>query len=184
MICKDEPHDHPSAEEDSPNKNKKKDPNKVDKKYLHPHGITPPCKNIRKRRFRKTLKKKYVEAPEIEKEVKQLLRVDNEAVNVKWEIINEDDDSIKGHQKEMKIKTEKGRDKKDKTNKDYASGSSKIHDVAEHDIFGGEVSSSDDEETNINVLDIDETSRLSAEDSRLSDSNSNFQHTSYDYNKM
>lgn len=42
---------------------------KVDKKFLHPHGIAPPLKNCRKRRFRKTLKKKYVEAPEIEKEV-------------------------------------------------------------------------------------------------------------------
>ena len=48
---------------------KKKDPNKVDKKYLYPHGISPPLKNCRKRRFRKTLRKKYVQAPEIEKEV-------------------------------------------------------------------------------------------------------------------
>jgi hypothetical protein len=41
----------------------------VDKKYLWPHGLGPPLKNCRKRRFRKTRKKKYVEAPEIEKEV-------------------------------------------------------------------------------------------------------------------
>lgn len=74
---------------------KKKDPNKVDKKFLWPHGITPPTKNVRRRRFRKTLKKKYVEAPEIEKEVKRLLRVDNEAVNVKWEVICEDEDQTK-----------------------------------------------------------------------------------------
>lgn len=186
MICKEEP-DHPSAEEDSPNKNqKKKDPNKVDKKFLHPHGITPPCKNIRKRRFRKTLKKKYVEAPEIEKEVKQLLRVDNDAVNVKWEIINEDDETIKGHHKEgPKTKAEKAKEKKEKAAKAAAAASSsKMRDIAEHDIFGGEVSTSEDEETNINVLDIDETSRLSAEDSRLSDSNSNFQNTSFDYKSM
>lgn len=58
------------------------DPNKVDKKYLWPHGVTPPVKNVRKRRFRKTLKKKYVEAPEIEKELKRLLRIDNDAVRV------------------------------------------------------------------------------------------------------
>ena len=32
-------------------------------------GAQPPLKNCRKRRFRKTLRKKYVEAPEIEKEV-------------------------------------------------------------------------------------------------------------------
>jgi transcription initiation factor TFIID subunit 7 len=55
-------------EEASPNK-RKKDPHKVDKKYLWPHGLGPPLKNCRKRRFRKTRKKKYVEAPEIEKEV-------------------------------------------------------------------------------------------------------------------
>ncbi len=56
-------------EEASPNK-RKKDPHKVDKKYLWPHGLGPPLKNCRKRRFRKTRKKKYVEAPEIEKEVR------------------------------------------------------------------------------------------------------------------
>jgi hypothetical protein len=50
-------------------------------------------KNVRKRRFRKTLKKKYVEAPEIEKEVRRLLRVDNEAVSVRWELITEEDES-------------------------------------------------------------------------------------------
>lgn len=58
-----------------------------------PHGIAPPMKNVRKRRFRKTLKKKYVEAPEIEKEVRRLLRVDNEAVSVRWELITEEDES-------------------------------------------------------------------------------------------
>ncbi len=58
-------------EEASPNK-RKKDPHKVDKKYLWPHGLGPPLKNCRKRRFRKTRKKKYVEAPEIEKEVRKI----------------------------------------------------------------------------------------------------------------
>lgn len=72
---------------------KKKDPHKVDKKFLWPHGIAPPMKNVRKRRFRKTLKKKYVEAPEIEKEVRRLLRVDNEAVSVRWELITEEDEA-------------------------------------------------------------------------------------------
>lgn len=37
---------------------KKKDGTKVDKKFIWPHGVTPPLKNVRKRRFRKTLKKK------------------------------------------------------------------------------------------------------------------------------
>jgi len=90
MICKEED-DQTTTDEESPAK-KKKDPNKVDKKFLWPHGITPPLKNVRKRRFRKTLKKKYAEAPEIEKEVKRLLRNDNDAVHVKFEIINEDEE--------------------------------------------------------------------------------------------
>lgn len=68
VICKEED-DHTTTDDESPAKQKKRDPNKVEKKFLWPHGITPPLKNVRKRRFRKTLKKKYVEAPEIEKEV-------------------------------------------------------------------------------------------------------------------
>ncbi|GAB0088595.1 Transcription initiation factor TFIID subunit 7 [Sergentomyia squamirostris] len=172
MICKFEPELPTPQEEESPNKNKKKDPNKVDKKFLWPHGITPPCKNIRKRRFRKTLKKKYVEAPEIEKEVKRLLRVDNDAVSVKWEIINEEEGkpdknagNAAGGSREGKGGTKRERDG------EGVSGSQSL-DVGEHDIFGGEVSSSEDEDNNINVLDLDENSRLSADDSRLSDSNS------------
>lgn len=94
VICKEDD-DQTTTDDETPTKNKKKDPNKVDKKYLYPHGVTPPMKNVRRRRFRKTLKKKYVEAPEIEKEVKRLLRVDNEAVNVKWEVINEDEEKSK-----------------------------------------------------------------------------------------
>lgn len=90
VICKEE--DDQPTDEETTQKTKKKDPNKVDKKFLWPHGITPPAKNVRRRRFRKTLKKKYVEAPEIEKEVKRLLRVDNDAASVKWEVITEDDE--------------------------------------------------------------------------------------------
>jgi len=54
LICTEE--EEPVPEED-PKPQKKKD-FKVDKKYLFPHGITPPLKNVRKRRFRKILKKK------------------------------------------------------------------------------------------------------------------------------
>jgi transcription initiation factor TFIID subunit 7 len=69
IICKENEEFLLSDEDDKTKVFKKKEPNKVDKKYLWPHGITPPLKNVRKRRFRKTLRKKYVEAPEIEKEV-------------------------------------------------------------------------------------------------------------------
>lgn len=60
------------------------------KKYQHPHGITPPLKNVRRRRFRKTAKQKYVDAPEIEKEVKRLLRADVSAVDVNFDVINDE----------------------------------------------------------------------------------------------
>jgi len=69
ILCKEDENFLLSDDEDKTKVYKKKEPNKVDKKYLWPHGITPPLKNVRKRRFRKTLRKKYVEAPEIEKEV-------------------------------------------------------------------------------------------------------------------
>lgn len=61
------------------------------KKFLCPHGITPPLKNVRKKRFRKTAKKKYIEAPEIEKEVKRLLRADISAVDVTFEVLQDED---------------------------------------------------------------------------------------------
>ncbi|XP_013108943.1 transcription initiation factor TFIID subunit 7 [Stomoxys calcitrans] len=195
VICKEEPHD--LDKEESPNKGKKKDPNKVDKKFLWAHGITPPCKNVRKRRFRKTLKKKNVEAPEIEKEVKRLLRIDNDAVKVEFEIINEDlskssdshlKDSMEGEEEFMDDTMHEG----DKGNNDSSSqkdinvesdgddddgpsGSAPSGHlgVGEHDIFGEEVSSSEDEEDirrhgNNRMQDLDETSRLSADDSRMS----------------
>lgn len=179
LICKDEP-DLPTTDDESPNKNKKKDPNKVDKKYLWPHGITPPCKNIRKRRFRKTLKKKFVEAPEIEKEVKRLLRADNEAVKCSWDLVTDDQDdhkNIQSLQNELGMPETSGHHEKKKGKK----GGDKDHHHHRHsggdstqiprdiDIFGEDLSSSDEDDNhNINV-ELDENSRLSADDSRLYD---------------
>ncbi|KAH8407651.1 hypothetical protein KR222_009455, partial [Zaprionus bogoriensis] len=201
LICKEEPEDE--TEKESPNKNKKKDPNKVDKKYLWPHGITPPCKNVRKRRFRKTLKKKNVETPEIEKEVKHLLRIDNEAVRVEYEIINEEDkpgDEL--DQSDIKPYNDADEDPQDdtmhasdKTINESASqrdinvesddddiGNFDSHrapnmGVAAHDIFGEEVSTTDDEDeatmpgndSRAQAHELEESSRLSADDSRMSD---------------
>jgi len=156
LLCKEDD-DQTTTDDDSPQKTKKKDPNKVDKKYLWPHGITPPAKNVRRRRFRKTLKKKYVEAPEIEKEVKRLLRSDNEAVSVKWEVINEDDEN-RVNKGTVVIKKEPVE--------------SINQNVAEHDIFGGAVSDSEEEDAHLNVLELDENSQNSADDSHLTDSNS------------
>jgi TATA-binding protein-associated factor Taf7 len=173
VICKEEP--DPVTDDESPVKNKKKDPNKVDKKFLYPHGVTPSLKNVRKRRFRKTLKKKNVELPEIEKEVKRLLRTDNEAVNVKWEIV----------ESEEPVEAEQGRESPVKSKKEQAS-TSKGHakhkaveniPVDEHHIFGEELSDSDDEDGHAVVPDIFvEDTRLSEDSrSRFSDSNSMMQ---------
>ncbi|XP_017140763.1 transcription initiation factor TFIID subunit 7 [Drosophila miranda] len=201
LICKEEPDEEP--EKESPNKNKKKDPNKVDKKYLWPHGITPPCKNARKRRFRKTLKKKNVEAPEIEKEVKHLLRIDNEAVRVDYEIINEEDKpSDDLDQSDMKQYNDADDEMQDdntmnasekaindngmqrdinvESDDDDTSNFATQHrapnmGVAAHDIFGEEVSTTDDEddgEQRNNTMqrrELEDSSRLSADDSRMSD---------------
>ncbi|XP_015987651.1 transcription initiation factor TFIID subunit 7-like isoform X3 [Rousettus aegyptiacus] len=72
------------------------------KKYVWKHGITPPLKNVRKKRFRKTTKKEvdfnqveevsfteYIDSPDVEKEVKRLLCSDAEAVSARWEVIAE-----------------------------------------------------------------------------------------------
>lgn len=169
MICKEEDDHH--TDEESTSKQKKKDPNKVDKKFLWPHGVTPPLKNVRKRRFRKTLKKKYVEAPEIEKEVKRLLRGDSDAVNVKWEVISEEDE--KKASSGGTVVKEEPLAQGVALNTDASLSNQYSVDVAEHDIFGEPVSDSEEEEQNINILELEEeNSRLSEDNSRLTDSTS------------
>ena len=74
----------------NPKASKKKDKDK-EKKFVWNHGITLPLKNVRKRRFHKTAKKKYIESPDVEKEVKWLLSTDAEAISTLWEIIAEDE---------------------------------------------------------------------------------------------
>ncbi|CAI9180842.1 unnamed protein product [Rangifer tarandus platyrhynchus] len=77
------------------------------KKYTWKHGITPPLRNVRRRRFRKTTKKlpdfkqieemnlsEHIESPDVEKEVKRLLCADAEAVNTRWEVIADDGKKI------------------------------------------------------------------------------------------
>lgn len=140
---------------------------------MYPHGVTPSLKNVRKRRFRKTLKKKNVELPEIEKEVKRLLRTDNEAVNVKWEIVESEEpvEAEQGRESPVKSKKEQA-----STSKGHAKHKAKENlPVDEHHIFGEELSDSEEENVNAVVPDIDiEDTRLS-EDSRFSDSNSMMQ---------
>ncbi|XP_067832919.1 LOW QUALITY PROTEIN: transcription initiation factor TFIID subunit 7 [Heptranchias perlo] len=84
LVCSTDGELYPPQEEPVPvdPKNKKKDKDK-EKKFLWNHSITCPLKNVRKRRFRKTAKKKYIESPDVEKEVKRLLSTDADAVSVR-----------------------------------------------------------------------------------------------------
>jgi transcription initiation factor TFIID subunit 7 len=70
---------------------------KKEKSFQWPHGLAPPLKNVRKRRFRKTKKKKYMDAPEVEKELKRLLRSDLEAHSVRWEVVSLEDEKKKAN---------------------------------------------------------------------------------------
>nr|XP_032628096.1 transcription initiation factor TFIID subunit 7-like isoform X1 [Chelonoidis abingdonii] len=96
LVCTVDGDLYPPLEEPTvstdPKANKKKDKDR-EKKFIWNHGITLPLKNVRKRRFRKTAKKKaqYIESPDVEKEVKRLLSTDAEAVSVRWEVIAEDE---------------------------------------------------------------------------------------------
>ncbi|XP_078682804.1 transcription initiation factor TFIID subunit 7-like isoform X1 [Branchiostoma floridae x Branchiostoma belcheri] len=98
LVCSTE--DQDAKEEEVDDTTQKKD---KDKKFLHNHGVTPALKNVRKRRFRKTMKKKYIESPDVEKEVKRLLKVDNEAVNVRWEVIADDENENKEQKPEVNL---------------------------------------------------------------------------------
>ncbi|XP_057576704.1 transcription initiation factor TFIID subunit 7-like [Hippopotamus amphibius kiboko] len=99
---------------------------------------TLPLKNVRKRRFRKTAKKKSVESPGVEKEVKRLLSTDAEAVSTRWEIIAEN---------ETKETENQGLD----MSSPGMSGHRQGHDSLEHDelreVFNDLSSSKDEDET-------------------------------------
>eukprot|EP00116_Pleurobrachia_bachei_P002204 sb/3462466/ len=74
--------------EDEISKNQELRKEKIEhKKYVHQHGVCPPFKNVRKKRFRKTAPKKIIDDPEVEKEVRRLLRADISAISVTTKII-------------------------------------------------------------------------------------------------
>lgn len=97
LICKDGPSSQQNTSDEIPDIDDKTRNDKLfasiggagKREFLYPHGITPPLKNVRKRRFRKTLKKKYVDFSEIEKEVKRLFKFDCEAIDSRYELIEE-----------------------------------------------------------------------------------------------
>jgi len=99
LVCKTADEPWSSSDEDgSKKKDKKKQSestsnnnnnnnNNNNKKFLWPHGIAPPLKNVRRKRFRKVAKKKVVDYVEIEREVKQLFRADREAIKIDYEVV-------------------------------------------------------------------------------------------------
>lgn len=108
------------------------------------------------------LRKKYVDFPEIEKEVKRLLRTDNEAKSVRYEIVNVDDE--KNDNKDMNMTSTSG-----VMNSEYDVGMPErvllytfnrflIIILFLGDLFGDVVSSSDEDDDR---PDSDEGSRLS-----------------------
>ncbi|XP_053207619.1 transcription initiation factor TFIID subunit 7-like [Panonychus citri] len=144
MICKEE------MEEERPEGEESKKKDGKDKKFLYPHGVTPPLKNVRKKRFRKTLKKKFFDVPEIEKEVKRLFRTDSEAIHVRYEVETKDEKSKEAGKQGVQAAGPSG----------LTSNNSQSMDIVEHDLFGEVLSSSDEEDTR--AQDTDEGSRLSS----------------------
>ncbi|KAH8827068.1 TAFII55 protein conserved region-domain-containing protein [Flagelloscypha sp. PMI_526] len=53
--------------------------------FIYPHGLTPPLKHVRKRRFRKRVNRRQIES--VEKEVERLLDEDTLAEDVQYEIL-------------------------------------------------------------------------------------------------
>jgi len=156
LICTNDDDEVP-VDVDSPKKKEK------DKRYLWNHGICPPLKNCRRKRFRKVLQKKYQEQPDIEKEVKRLFRMDNEATDIKWEIIIEEE---KGHDQAATVLHD--------DNEDSMQEKTKRH-LGLADIFG-DVSSSDDDEDDEedrdkNIL-VNQGNRMSEMKEQSSDFNS------------
>lgn len=123
-------------------------PKKKDKKNLWPHGITPPLKNVKKRRFRKTLKKKYMEQPDIEKEVKRLFRTDAEAIDVKWEVVVEEE---KASESGGNTTSHQGT----VINEEKPSGKQPRNDTSSLDlaIFGELSSSEEEDDKDVNIMD-------------------------------
>lgn len=110
-------------------------------------------------------------------QVKRLLRADNEAVKCSWDLVTDDQEehkNIQSLQHEMGImadSSEPGTSKKKHKPDRHGGANSDSQQIARDiDIFGEDLSTSEDEDERHNVnVELDETSRLSADDSRMSD---------------
>ena len=88
VICSEDPLD---LQVENINDLTLKQRNQLQRRYQYKHGITLPLKNVRKKRFRKTAMKKLIDSPEIESEVRRLLKEDAEAVNVEFELLTDEE---------------------------------------------------------------------------------------------
>nr|XP_034343453.1 transcription initiation factor TFIID subunit 7-like isoform X2 [Arvicanthis niloticus] len=105
LLCGADGDLHSSPEEPATSATVTGNEREAEEKYIWKHGITPPLKNVRKKRFRKPTKKHpdtkqneeshggYVDCKDVEKEVKRLLRSDAEAISSRWEIVVDDDET-------------------------------------------------------------------------------------------
>ena len=139
------PVEEPVAAAADPKASKEKDEDK-ETKFVWNHGITLPLKNVRKRRFRKPAKKKYIESPDVEKEVKRLLSNDAEALSTRWEIIAED---------ETKETENQGLDISSPEMSGHRQGRHSLELDELREIFNDLSSSSEDEE-DVNITDTEE----------------------------
>lgn len=121
LVCRtqDDPWNS-SDEEMLKNANKKNSKSKKDSdknsalnKYKWPHGLAPPLKNVRRKRFRKVAKKKIIDYAEIETEVKQIFRADRDAFKIDYEVLlvegeldDENDDDKKNSDRNNSLNNE------------------------------------------------------------------------------
>lgn len=57
--------------------------------YIYPHGLAPPLRNVRKRRFKPRINKQAIEI--VERQVERLIEQDEEADEVRYELVDESD---------------------------------------------------------------------------------------------
>lgn len=71
VVCSHELNPYPAPSTSSTNvaNPESKSAKKEARQWQYPHGLTPPMKSARRRRFRKTKKKKYMDAPEVCKNI-------------------------------------------------------------------------------------------------------------------
>lgn len=100
LICSNDFDDDSVAEEESSMKKKDKD-----KKFNWMHGLCRPFKSVRKRRFRKIIPKKNQDQPDTDKELRRLFVTDSQAIEVKYEVIEEDEEPQHGSSNHGKNKS-------------------------------------------------------------------------------